>query len=350
LAALRHKPPRKSHSFVRVFLGPNQGLAVLAAGFDLPLMWRPFALPEGEESAAILAAVASVRILGTYCGLRSDIDAVLVHGRPDLGNLAALGTSSVLKAIRFLRHDTPSMVERDVALGLAFAPAHGVESFNLLRSLVGRARFRDIFPWRQVIAQALLLVAASFFLQKQLASHRVADSAVRAGDAKHPWATKFPIAKLQTQKKDLEDRIDAIRSFLGERVLWTANSRALAEHLTTEMALSSIVGSFELDSPGAKSANRKRSLVLQLEAPIPRTGTMPPEIDAFLRDLRADPRLTHDFPEIDLSDLRWKQNTSKTANATFSVICRPKKITAPPKIGAGVGQSKTGAGTKAKGP
>jgi hypothetical protein len=327
-AGWKHRPPRKARSYVRVFLGPEQGIAVLAAGANLPLMWRPFPLPKVGPEAAILAAIASVRILGGYCGLKSDIDAVILHGRPELGAIPDVAGSAVLQGIRVVRHDGPSMEEGDVALGLALSPGHGVESFNLVRSLVGRNKFLDIFPWGQVVLQFLVLLLATLFFQDRGARLRVDDASTRVEDAKFRWAAALTVEKLQAERKDLESRVDAIRAYLSGRVVWAATLRALAARLTPELAISSVQGFYELDSPGSIAGKPRRSLVLRLLAPIPRTGTLPPEIDAFLRRVREDPLVKKDFPEVDLIDLRWIQSTSKSANASFGVMCQPGKIAA----------------------
>ena len=329
LASKRHKPPRKAPTLMRVFLGTTQGLAVLLTKSDLPLSWRPFELPEGGESAAILAAIASLRVIGRHCGLQSDLGALMIHGRPDLAEIGTLMASPSLSGWHFQRHESPSLDEGDAALGLTSIPNPGVESFNLIRSLVGRAKFLEIFPWGQAILLVGLLVTASAFLQHRLANHRSAEAAIRTEDSKYGWAKTLPIETLRAEKKDLEERIESTRSFLATRILWTSYARALAGRLTPELSLVSIQGIFEIDSPGSKF-RPKRSLVIRLNTPIPRTGTMPPEIDAFLRNLREAPLLKKDFPGVDLADLRWTQNSSQAANATFSVVCLPVK-TAPPK-------------------
>lgn len=325
VAAWKHRTPRKARSLVRVFLGRDQGLAVLAAGANLPLMWRPFDLPAGGESAAILAAVASVRILGGYCGLRSDVDAVLVHGRGDLGALPEVAGSPALQGIRVVRHDGPEMTEADVALGLAIAPAQGAASFNLIREAAGRNKLHHIFPWGQVIVQFLVLLATTLLLQNRLDTLQVERARVRVEGAKYPWAAKLPIEKLQAEKKDLEGRVEAVRGFLSGRALWTDLGRALSRRLTPELTLASIQGFYELESPGAKGNKPRRSLSLRVLAPIPRTGTLPPEIDSFVRQVRDDPTLKRQFAEVDLTDLRSVQGMNKSTSASFGVIFRPAK-------------------------
>lgn len=325
LAAWKHRGPRKARSMVRVFLGAEQGLAVLTTGDDLSLMWRPFDLAAGGESAAVLSAVASVRVLGGFCGLRSDIDAVMVHGRADLGTLPDVIGSPTLRGVRVIRHDGPNLDESSVAFGLALAPGPNVASFNLIRTLVGRNRLIHIFPWGQVILQVVVLVAATLFLQGRLRTVEAERDQARQDGKKYAWAMKLPVSKLQAERKDLEGRVGAIQSFVGGRALWTDLSRALGRQLTPELTLTSVQGFYELETPGGKGAKPRRSLNLRVSTPIPRTEKLPPAIEAYVRNVRDDPTLKKLFPEVDLSDLRSIQGVNRTNNASFGVQLRPSK-------------------------
>jgi hypothetical protein len=341
-AARRHKPPRGARSFVRVFLGKDQGLAVLVTDGDLPLMWRPFGLPAGSEWESISAAVASVRSPGVYCGLESDIDAVLIHGRPDLGGFPELARDPALKGLKTLRHEGPALDVGDIAFGLVLAPSRRIEAFNLVRSFSGLTTFREIFPWAQVILHTAALAVATMFLHDRLEGHKAQAELARARDAGVGWAAKLPIQKLQEEKKALEQRVESIRSFLASRSIWTNYARDLSERLPPELAITSVVGNHELETPGTKLSRPKHSLVLNLRAPIPETGTMPREIDAFLRSLRDDPLLKREFPEIELADLRRANGSGKSSSASFSVVCKPLKSPTlkPSSVGATKGKAK----------
>jgi hypothetical protein len=308
-----------------VFLGRDQGLAILATDGDLPLMWRPFGLPVGGEADAILAAVASVRTPGIYCGLESDINAVMIHGRPDLEGLAELATKPALKGVRTLRHDGPALDEREIALGLALRPSHQIEPFNLIRSFAPPARFREIFPWGQALIHAAVLLAATILLQNRLASGKAEAANARSADARCAWAASVPTEKLRVEKKGLEQRDESIRTFLASRTIWTNYARDLAGRLPPDLALTSILGVHELETSDSRGVKPKHSLTLRLNAPIPRTGAMPREIDAFLRTLRDDPLLRRDFARIELADLRWSKVSAGASSASFSVVCQPMK-------------------------
>ena len=325
-ASRRLRPPGRSRAFVRVILGADQGLAVLTAAPATPLMWRAFDLPGGGEATAIRAAVASLGSLGRFCGQEGEVDAVLVHGRSGLGPLGEVVDAEAMPGVKVLRHDAPDLDEATVATGLAEGPGPGVAAFNLIRSLGRGLSIHDIFPWGQALLQAALLVWATLFVRHRLGDARAEARAARAEDARYAWAAKVPIEKLKEERRDLEQKAEALRTYLATRVVWTAFARDMAARLGPAIALTSFQGTAELE--GGKSKAR-RSLALKFAAPTPKAGAMPREIDAFLRALRADPLLKRDFPEIEMGDLRFTPSTAGQPTATFSVTCQPGAKPAP---------------------
>ncbi len=325
-ATRRLRAPGRSKAFVRVILGAGGGLAVLTAAPAVPLMWRPFDLPAGGEAQAIRAVVASLGSLGRFCGQEGDVDAVLIHGRPDLGPLAEVAEAEALPGVKVLRHDTPGLDEAAIAAGLAEGPGPGVAAFNLVRSLGRGLSILDIFPWGQALLQAILLVAATLFVRHHLGDARAAARAAQAEDSHYAWAAKLSTAKLQEERRDLEERGAALRTFLSTRVLWTEHARDMAARLGPAIVLTSFQGAAELEGGKGKA---KRSLALKLSAPIQKPGSMPKEIDGFLRTLRDDPLLKRDFPEIEMGDLRIVAAGLGPASATFGVTCQPSARPAP---------------------
>lgn len=330
-ATRRLRAPGRSKAFVRVILGDAGGLAVLTAAPAVPLMWRAFDLPAGGEAQAIRASVASLASLGRFCGQEGEVDAVLIHGRPDLGPLAEVADAEALPGVKALRHDLPGLDEGSIAAGLAEGPGPGVAAFNLVRSLGRGMSILDIFPWGQAVLQMILLVAATLFAHHRLTEARVDARAAREDDARYDWAAKVPTEKLQEEKKDLEAKAEALRSFLSTRVLWTAHARDMATRLDPAIVLTSFQGVAELEGGKAKA---KKSLLLKLSAPIKKAGAMPKEISGFLRALRDDPLLKRDFPEIEMGDLRWSSGAGAQPSATFSVTCQPGSKPAPAKAPA----------------
>jgi len=65
LAAERHRSPRRARALLRVFLGKEEGLAVLLlSGYTTA--WRPFALPEFSEGMAIESAARTLTSQNQY--------------------------------------------------------------------------------------------------------------------------------------------------------------------------------------------------------------------------------------------------------------------------------------------
>jgi hypothetical protein len=215
-----------------------------------------------------------------------------------------------------------------VAAGLAEGPGPGVASFNLVRSLGRGLSILDIFPWGQAVLQMALLAAATLFVQHRLGDARAGARAAGEDDARYAWAAKIPTGKLKEEKADLEQRAEALRTFLATRVLWTAHARDMASRLGPAIVLTSFQGAAELEGGKGKA---KRSLAVKLSAPIPKAGAMPKEIDGFLRTLRDDPLLKRDFPEIEMGDLRWAPAPNGRPAAAFSVTCQPAARPAPLK-------------------
>jgi hypothetical protein len=320
-ASRRLRPPGRSKAFVRVILGPAGGLAVLTAAPAVPLMWRAFDLPAGGEATAIRAATASLASLGKFCGQEGEVDAVLVHGRPDLGPLAEVAEAEALPGVKLLRHDAPGLDEGTVAYGLAEGPGPDVAAFNLVRSLGRGLSILDIFPWGQAVLQVGLLVAATLFVRHRLGEAVAEARAARNEDGHYAWAAKIPTEKLREEKKDLVQRAEALRTFLSTRIVWTAHIRDMAARLGPVIMLTSFQGLAELEGGKAKA---KKGLSLKLAAPIPKAGVMPKEIDGFLRTLRDDALLKRDFPEVEMADLRFAQGGAGGGpTATFNVNCAP---------------------------
>ena len=343
-AACRHRPPRKARALVRVFLGAVEGLAVLSTADGRPLCWRPIDLSAGPgtEGEAIVGAVGAVRALAVPCGLDAEVNAVMVHGRADLDVLGALAACPATAGLQRSHADGPTNDPAEIALGLTEPEPPGVEPLNLIRALVGPAKYVEVFPWGQAVVAAAVLIASTLFFSQRLRAREAAERATLAEDAKYAWAAKLPAEKLAAEKKALLERIEAVRGFLDTRVCWASYARTLASRLTPELAIVSIQGAYELESSGIRG-KPKRSLAVRFNTPIPQTGTLPPHIDAFLRDLRAKPLLKRDFPEVDLADLRYIQaNGTSSAMANFSVVCQPPKAPPPkpaePEKGKGKGK------------
>ncbi|HWE37897.1 MAG TPA: hypothetical protein VG406_15110, partial [Isosphaeraceae bacterium] len=217
--------------------------------------------------------------------------------------------------------------EAQAAFGLAVADGAGAEPFNLARALEPRASIWEIFPRTQAALIVALLLAAGLALGHRLDGLQAARRAVRAEDARHKWAAKQSIDALQKQRAELVQQVDAMRAFLATRVVWSSCARDLAGRVAPEIKLMAFQGRNDLEFFGPKrDPNFKvnKSLTLRLTSPIPKTGTIPKQVDRFVEILRHEAALRHELPVIELSNLAWRQEAGKAPEALCVISCRPK--------------------------
>jgi hypothetical protein len=322
LAVSRHRSPRKAKAVIRVFLGATQAVAVLVAR-DTPLSWRVFELPAGNEATAICSTVRAIQIVARFRGDVGAPGALLFHGRPDLSEALTPKAFQESLEVHAQHFPEPGYDNASIALGLALGSQQGDEAFDLSRALKPKAPFWEIFPFGDVALQAALLLCVTLFLHSTYESARRAYAKVRVESDKHRWVAKVDDEKLEKEKKELEQKIEAIQAYLNSRILWTAYTRDASSRLPETIVLKSFDGLCELDM-GKGRVKGKKSLVMKLATPIPKGQSMPREIDVYLGDLRGDPLLKRDFPVVALADLKWNQaGTTGTALAEFTVTCLP---------------------------
>jgi hypothetical protein len=332
LAVTRQRPPRGAKLVARFFLGPGHALGVLAAGRH-PLLWRLFDLPAGGEAAAILAALSALRVLGRPCGIGLSIDAVVVHGRADLGPLFDTEELRARAGCRLIRSDGPDLDAGATAYGLALARPQVEDEFDLAREFKPRPPLREVIPWAEVGLQVSLLWLASAFLWNVDGAVTRDYAKVTAETARFRWLGSQLEGALVKEKKARQERLEAIETFLAKRVEWSAHTGDVGSWLPENVSLTSFQGHCELEPAGGKKGGpqAKKSLVLQLSAPVPEHGA----IDRCVAALRAQPLLKRDFPAMKLADLKWNPAIAGTEpRATFSVVCAPPGEAAPARPAA----------------
>lgn len=334
-----HPAPRRARTVLRIFLSDTQGLAVVTAA-NLPVVWRLFNLPPGEEFSVLRSTARSLQALLVHCGVDSALDAVLVHGRPDLHDVLATEEFQPQPGVRVTCTEGPALNNAATAFGLALGCLNPPgEAFDLAHSLKPRASLWEVFPWGEAALQIAMLVCLALILLVR--SHAVKDDyeAVQAENARRAALTSLPESQLLKEKKDLEQRVEAVRKFLASRVLWSSYTHDVANRLPAGATLSSFQGLCELEFLGKQkeaAVKPKKSFTLRAEAPIPRDGSTPQEIDRFLSSLRGHPLLQRDFPLVELADIKWAEAVAGAKpRAHFTVVCLPKVEKASPKAGDG---------------
>jgi hypothetical protein len=325
-AAQRHRPPRRAKTVLHVFLNDTQGLAVLAAA-ALPIAWRKFALPAGQEGPEIFSVQRTLQALGKHYGIEAPLDAFAVYGRSDLHaklaeEAAAEETGNPLRC-----YDGPALDAAEIAFGLALGCLNQNQpAFDLSRALKPRASIREIFPWGELALEVALMICLGLLLAGRTSVLARAYEAVLVEKARHPCLASTAPAKLEKEKSELRERVDAVRRFLATRIIWTGYTHDLPGRLPTNAQLVSLQGLCELEYFGKREGaiKPKKSFVLRAMAPLGAGGAVPHEIDVFLNALRNHPLLKNDFPEVVLGDIkRFQVFAGSQPMASFSVVCLP---------------------------
>jgi hypothetical protein len=336
-AAVRaQRTPGRSKTLLRIILGESQGISIVTAG-ELLVMWRFFNLAPGQESEAICSAYRAMQALIVHCGIEAPIDAVMLHGRGDLRDKF----SEVREKIepRLTWSDQPGLDDNAIAFGLAIGclGLQTQEAFDLSRSAKPLPSLSDIFPWGELAFQFVLIVCMGVILFLHSRALNESYTAIQLEVAKRTWQADLSEAQLEKEKKDLDQKVEAMRKFLGNRIIWTSYTHDLAYRLPANATLNAFYGLCELEATGkqAQIIKPKKQFVIKAASPITKNGRTPEEVDAFLTALRGDPLLQHDFPLIELADIKWFQpNLRDQPIAVFTVICLPGLDGSAPAGGA----------------
>jgi hypothetical protein len=316
----------RPRSVLRVFLGQTEGLAMLVGG-GLPLVWRSFDLPRGDEATAILSVSRSLAALSHYCGLDGPLDSIVIHGRNDLKHVTNFEWLQEQLKTSTQWQDGPEYDDEHVALGLAQGclKSHDV-AFDLAKRLKPRPSLSQIFPWGQFLTQAAMLLFLALFLWDKADGLETSYRKTRTRNEPQQRLVSLRQAELAKRKNELEDQAGAVQQFLGSRVLWTRLLRELPDRMPESMFLLSFQGECDLPVKDKKSAAKpKKSLVLRAATAMPKNGSMPPELDRFLDSLREDALLKKDFPQVELGGLQhFLSSAYAEPLAFFTVVCLPK--------------------------
>lgn len=332
-ARVRRKPPRGSKLTARFFLGGREALGLLEAGGP-PLHWRAFDLPAGEEPRAILSALMALRMQARSWQVGAEVDAVLVHGRPDLDTgLDPVGLAA-RAGIKVVRVDGPGYDSASIAAGLALGGLAEESGFDLGRRSRARESIGEIFPWGDLVMQSALLLGVILMMSERARSLDDSLAGTRASLARYGWIGTRDVGDLAREKKILEQKDKIAEAFLNSRVLWSSQIFNVARHLPENTRLTSLVGAGELENLSGKGGpgGGKKSFVFRLETPLPESGETPREVESLLGSLRDESTLNREFPLIELRDLKTARSPLKTQGpvASYNIVCLPKA----PRAGA----------------
>jgi hypothetical protein len=331
VAERRLRAPRPGAVVVRLFLGADTGLAVVTAN-RFPVLWRCFAFSAGQELSAIRAVSRALQPLISYCGVDAPVDALLVHGQNWPAGLRHRLTAET--GLPVLCCDEPRCDGGDIAFGLALGRlGKSAEGFDLARPFQLPPDLGAIFPWREAVLHAAVLLGMGAFLHLRNADladelHRVHTETSRLG------VSSMVLTDLENEKKNLVRKLAAVRGFASGRIPWSSYTDVVAARVPADVALSSFQGLCQ-DEPGKQKGSKKKSFILQAAAPLADNDSVPEEIQNFVDSLRRDPSLTREFPLIELADIKTGRSEDHPRPvANFTVMCLGK-ASAPDTKGAG---------------
>lgn len=324
-ATQAHRPPRRAKTILRIFLGADEGMAVLTAG-GMPLAWRSFALSAYSEGMAILSAARTLLSQSQHHGIELSLDFAIVYGRADLHQQLQKDGLPTEIGTRMLWHEDPGLDGESIARGLALGCSNvGGPSFDLSRRMKPRAMLRDIFPWAELACECVLVIVMALILARQSDKASAACTAVtiQCNDDRVLGASNA--GQLEKEKRELTKKLDGLHQFLGSRVVWTAVVRDVTNNLPNNIHLLQMQGSAAMG--GKKGA--KKTLQLVATTPLTAEGAVPPEVDKFLGSLRDNKRMQQDFPRIELTGVRPSDaRNNEKASAGFTIVCQPGSVTA----------------------
>jgi hypothetical protein len=347
LAAQQHHFPRRSKTVLCVFLNATQGLAAVVAG-GMPLAWRTFILPARAEGPAILSAARTLRTQHSYYGIESSLDFAILYGREDLRERLQQEEFPTDMGTRVIWHDKPALDNAAMAQGVALGClAQNAKAFDLSRALKPRASIREIFPWGELAFEILLLASMGGILGARSMMLDDAYGAVRVESTRHACLKSADQQKLEKQKKGLAEKVEAVQKFLDTRILWSAYTQDLSTRLPPGTLIASFEGACTLEGSGKKGGGSgKKLFTLRVLSPSKQDGSIPREIDAFLKALRNHPLWLRDFLSVEITDIkRAEVRGLKSPFVGFTIVCSPKNAMGPvglPPGGAGGAEGKKG--------
>jgi hypothetical protein len=325
----RKKLPRGSKLAIRFFLGRTQAIGVLTTQSQ-PLIWHTFDLPTADETAAILATYSTLWMQGRHAHITQPIDAVVIHGRSDLELTIKPESFRERTGARLFRCEGPGYESVEAALGTALAnPFTEAIGLDLARGLKPEVPIREIFPWSELVLEGVLVVGVSLYLnsgalelQGRLESTRVELSAFS-------WLKNQDQAKLEKEKKALEERVQVLDAFQATRVDWATPLGIISGAMPDSTLVSSFQGTVEGESGVKASSKAKTQMIVNFTTPLAVEGAMPLEINSFIATVRADPALRKRFSTIEVSGLGANKGHGDLAPyASYSLVCLGAPTTA----------------------
>jgi len=317
------KPPRKWRVVVRVLLAEAGGLAILSLD-GRPVLWRRFTLDRLRPAFSITSAVRTLQIHARRSFDIRSLCGILIQGAAD-DELAGQVEDETGVSTQAAGGDGPS--DPQYGLALALSAKNGKEqSLDLMRGLRPPPSIRETFPWKLAALVLFLGGCLTVLLWNESTALASQCEYLDQQTALHEWAAGMTTRDISRQRSTLVTEVNAVRRFLTTRILWSNYLRDLPTRMPPNACLSSIFACSEMEDTSKKKQKQKakKSMTLRGMARFADRGRAPKEIDSFLESLRGMERLTHDFPLVQLAEIKWRKE-GKSEIAMFTVLALPKK-------------------------
>ncbi len=323
--AFLQKAPRGSRLCIRFFLGQTQALGVLALGMQ-PLLWHTFDISSEDLLATIMATYSTLWMQGRSCRITVPIDAVVVHGRPELELAIKPESFRERTGARLLRCGDPGYEPVGAALGTALVDHYtDTNGLNLAREFKPPVPIREIFPWGELVLQGALVAGVSLFLHAGSVELETQLKTTQVAVRGFSWLKDQNQAKLEAEKKVLDERLSAFEAFHGGRVDWSAQLRTIAGVTPETTLVTSFQGINQAEAPGKGKSTAKNQMVVNFTTPMGNEGAIPSEINEFIAALRLEKPLKRSFAIVNFSGVQTKQATgNQSGSATYSIVCLPR--------------------------
>jgi hypothetical protein len=338
LADQQYRAPRRSKTVLRIFLGAHHGMAVLVAGGQ-PLTWKTFMLSPGMESFNILSITRGLVTQQKHFGVDVDLDYVIIHGRLELHERLQQEQLPSEIGTRVIWHAEPALDGVTHAYGLALGCLmQELKAFDLSRHLKARAPIMEIFPWGELgFAAAMMGIVAAVLVSQSMKLSRTYMS-LKTANSQHVCLVGQNDARaLEKDQKELEKKVQAMRSFIEGRIPWTTYMYELSKELPAKAELTSFIGKNSLTGSKKKGAS---DFEIEGKSPLQADGSIPSDVDEYLTKLSKNPLWLKNFATV-TTDIKLPLTAKDARNdVDFTISCVAKSKDSGKSGKAGSAKSK----------
>jgi hypothetical protein len=307
LLAQRHKKSsRKSRAEVRVLLGDNMGMAILAYA-GRPVASRLFDAEPSDLSHAVEIAVLS---LVTYAreelGI-GQVDGLILH--VDEEQYPALAETVGVECDLTAHYAPPLAVDgHSASYALAVAGiSDKSNAVDLLQGLHPPAGFRKNFPARSVALLLLVLAGAWWSSHRKISRLDVEAARYVKKTESLAKTADVRMSDLKKLHERLALEVSHAEAFLADRVFWSDLLRELPVVLPETAELLDFDGRDKINFPRKKKAaatTKGRQLSMTTVVGMDEETVSPPEVAQITDALRASEVYRNSFPRITGANLR----------------------------------------------